>query len=197
MEGKRIKGVRLIVAAIATVFVVYVLVRIIFDEGKNVSPTFVDNSTLIFVLWIIIILFSLTFLFIFVRNIIKLYYDKSKYYKGGRFKNKLVFFFIAFSIVPTVLLFFFATDLIDKGIEKWFSLDVESIISEITTVEDSYYKKAQEELNHYSKNIGEMIMAKKMYTKANTIFLKNSMKKIFYVELNSIKLEPKKKNEWF
>jgi len=84
--------------------------------------------------------------------------------------------FITFSIVPTLLLFFFATDMINKGIEKWFSLDVESIVSEITTVEDSYYKNAQEELNHYSNNIGKMIMAKKMYTNANKKFLKTKVK---------------------
>lgn len=175
-EKNRIKGLRLIIAAVALVFVAFVIIRIIFDEGKKFSPSFVDSATLIFGLWIIIILFSLTFLFIFVRNLIKLYYDKSKYYKGGRFKNKLVFFFIAFSIVPTLLLFFLATDMINKGIEKWFSLDVESIISEVTTVEESYYNKAREELNHYSKNIGEMIMAKKMYSKSNTIFLYTKVK---------------------
>ncbi len=176
MEEKRTKGLRIVIAIIALVFVVFVLIRIFFDEGKNLSPTFVNSNTLIFVLWVIISLFSLTFLFIFFRNLIKLYYDKSKYYKGGRFKNKLVFFFITFSIVPTLLLFFFATDMINKGIEKWFSLDVESIVSEITTVEDSYYKNAQEELNHYSNNIGKMIMAKKMYTNANKKFLKTKVK---------------------
>ncbi len=176
MEEKRTKGLRIVIAIIALVFVIFVLIRIFFDEGKNLSPNFVNSNTLIFVLWVIISLFSLTFLFVFFRNLIKLYYDKSKYYKGGRFKNKLVFFFITFSIVPTLLLFFFATDMINKGIEKWFSLDVESIISEITTVEDSYYKNAQEELNHYSNNIGKMIMAKKMYTNANKKFLKTKVK---------------------
>ncbi len=176
MEEKRIKGFRLVIVGVALVFVAFVIIRLLFDEGKKLSPSFVDSSTLIFALWIIIILFSLTFLFIFVRNLIKLYYDKSKYYKGGRFKNKLIFFFITFSIVPTLLLFFFATDMINKGIERWFSLDVESIIQEVKTVEESYYNKAREELNHYSRNIGEMIMAKKMYSKTNKIFLKTKIK---------------------
>ncbi len=176
MEVKKTKGLRIIIAAIALVFVVFVLLRIVFDEGKNFSPTFVTSSTLIFALWVIIVLFSLTFLFVFFRNLIKLYYDKSKYHKGGRFKNKLVFFFITFSIVPTLLLFFFATDMINKGIEKWFSLDVESIISEVTTIEESYYERVEEELNHYSRNIGDMIMSKKMYTPSNKFFLKTRLK---------------------
>ena len=78
MKNKNIKGVRLIVAAMVLFFIVFVIIRIYFEESKNFSPLFLKSNTLIFGLWIIIILFGLTFLFILARNILKMYYEKNQ-----------------------------------------------------------------------------------------------------------------------
>jgi len=177
MPKDKIKGIRLTIAGVAILFVLIVIVRIFFDESKNFSPLFINSTTLIIALWTIIILFSLTFLFILLRNIIKLYYDKSKDYAGGRFKNRLVFFFIAFSIIPTLLLFFFATDLIERGIEKWFNTDIDNIMTKIDELVPSYYERAKEELKHFSRIIASDIREYKKYTYENRIFLDNSIKK--------------------
>jgi len=177
MQKDHIKGFRLIIAGVAILFVLIVMVRIFFDESKNFSPLFINSTTLIISLWTIIILFSLTFLFILLRNIIKLYYSRSKDETGGRFKNRLVFFFIAFSIIPTLLIFFFATDLIDRGIEKWFNVDIDSIMAKTEELEPSYYERAKEELKHFSKIMATDIKEYKKYTYENRIFMDNSIKK--------------------
>ena len=176
MNRDNIKGIRLVVAGIAIFFVFFVIIRIFFDESKNFSPIFINSATLIWALWTIIILFSLTFLFILIRNIIKLYYDKTKDHEGGRFKKRLVFFFITFSIVPTLSLFLFATELIDRSIEKWFSTDIDSIMTKIESLEESYYEKAKTDLSHFSKIIAQDIKDYKKYTYANRIWLRNSLK---------------------
>ena len=178
MEKSNIKGIRLIVAGIAIFFVFFVIIRIFFNESKNFSPIFVSSKTLIFVLWTIIILFSITFLFILTRNIIKLYYKKSgESGRGTRFRKKLVLFFVSFSIIPTLLLFFFASDLIDRGIEKWFSSDIDSIMNKIDGLDNSYYEKSKDDLQYFSNIIANEIKKLQMYTYENRIFLNNSMKK--------------------
>ena len=177
MYKDHIKGIRLIVAGVAILFVLIVIVRIFFDESKNFTPLFINSTALIIALWTIIILFSLTFLFILLRNIIKLYYSRSKDEAGGRFKNRLVFFFIAFSIIPTLLLFFFATDLIERGIEKWFNADIDGIMTKTEELEPSYYLRAKEELKHFSNIMATDIREYKKYTYQNRIFLDNSIKK--------------------
>ena len=78
MKNKNIKGVRLIVTAMVLFFITFVIIRIYFEESKNFSPQFLKSNTLIFGLWIIIILFGLTFLFILARNILKMYYEKNQ-----------------------------------------------------------------------------------------------------------------------
>jgi two-component system, NtrC family, nitrogen regulation sensor histidine kinase NtrY len=176
MKNKNIKGVRLIVAAIVLFFIVFVIIRFYFEETKNFSPQFLKSNTLIFGLWIIIILFGLTFLFILARNILKMYYEKNQGGAGHSFKNRLVFFFIAFSIVPTLLLFFFATDVISQSIEQWFKTPIENIMKNVDDVKTNYYSKITEDLEHYSGIIADMIQQKKMYTEENKSFLQNRLK---------------------
>lgn len=180
MEYNENKGIRFIIIGIALFFIIFVIIKVLFDESKNFSSILsnIQNSqTMLFVLWTIIILFSITFLFIFVRNLIKLYYDKNKEKTGSRFKKRLVFFFIIFTIVPTVFLFFFATELIDRGIEKWFRTDIDSIMQKTNELKESYYEKSKDDLKYFSRIISDGIRSKKMYTAENSVFLRNWVKK--------------------
>ncbi len=180
MEKEENRGVRLAIIGIALFFIIFVIIKVLFDESKNLSSILTNiqsSQTILFVLWTIIILFSITFLFIFVRNLIKLYYDKNKQKTGSRFKKRLVFFFITFSIVPTIFLFFFSTELIDRGIEKWFKTDIDSIMTKSKELKESYYEKSKDDLKYFSRIVSEGIKSKRMYTEENTIFLRNWVKK--------------------
>jgi len=197
MKDKNIKGVRLIVAAIVLFFIVFVILRIYFEESKNFSPLALKSNTVIFGLWIIIILFGLTFLFILARNILKMYLEKSQAVAGHGFKNRLVFFFIAFSIVPTLLLFFFATDVITQSIDQWFKAPIENIMKNVDEVKANYYGKITEDLEHFSGLIAAMIQQKRMYTEDNKSFLQNKLKeKMLEYKLDVVNIY-KNKNEVF
>ncbi|TFG78680.1 MAG: HAMP domain-containing protein [Chrysiogenales bacterium] len=197
MKSKNIKGVRLIVAAMVLFFIVFVIIRFYFEESKNFSPLALKGSTLIFGLWIIIILFGLTFLFILARNILKMYLENNQSGTGHSFKNKLVFFFIAFSLVPTLLLFIFATDVISQSIEQWFKTPIENIMHNVEDVKKNYYGKITGDLEHFSKLIAAMIQQKRMYTDENKIFLQNKLKeKMLEYKLDVVNIY-KNKNEVF
>jgi len=197
MKNKNIKGVRLIVTAMVLFFIVFVIIRIYFEESKNFSPQFLKGNTLIFGLWIIIILFGLTFLFILIRNILKMYYEKNQGGVGHSFKNRLVFFFIAFSIVPTLLLFYFATDVISQSIEQWFKTPIENIMKNVDDIKTNYYSKINEDLEHFSGIIADMIQQKRMYTEENKSFLQNRLKeKMLEYKLDVVNIY-KNKNEIF
>ena len=178
MNKNNVRGIRLVIATIAILFVLFVMMRIFLDESKNFSLPLLNNTTTFMALWVIIILFSLTFLFILIRNLIKLYYDRNKPYKGGRFKNRLVFFFISFSIVPTLLLFFFATDLITNGIDKWFKADIDSIMTKFEDLNKSYYDKARDDLKHFARLISNNFQKNQLYKKENRFLLHNRMREM-------------------
>lgn len=176
MNSKKVKGTRLIVAAFVLFFIVFVILRLYFEESKNFSPPALKSNTVIFGLWIIIILFGLTFLFILARNILKMYLERNQGGVAHSFKNRLVFFFIAFSIVPTLLLFYFATDVISQSIEQWFKAPIENIMQDVEEVKTNYYGNINEDLRHYSNLIAAMIQQKRMYADENKIFLMNKLK---------------------
>jgi len=177
MGQSNIRGIRLAILGVAILFVLYAFIRIFMNESGNVSPLFVSSTTMIIVLWTIIILFSLTFLFMLIRNIVKMYFGTSPEFAGGPFKKRLVFFFISFSIVPTLLLFLFGTNLLNRGIERWFSTDIDTIMHKVTDLEKSYYERAKQELKHFSDIIASDIRNYRMYTYENRIWLRNELKK--------------------
>ncbi len=176
MGRKNVKGFRLIIAASVVLFILFVVARIFFEESKNISRGFVLSPTLLFSLWILIILFGITFLFILIRNMVKMYYDRHGQGRGHSFKNRLVFFFISFSIVPTLLLFFFATDIVSRSIDQWFRSPIEQIMTHVEGVERGYYEKTREDLAHFSRLISEDIRQKKLLGKDNRTSLQNSLK---------------------
>ncbi len=175
MKNKSVKGTRLIVAAFVLFFIVFVILRLYFEESRNFSPPALKSNTVIFGLWIIIILFGLTFLFILARNILKMYLERNQGGAVHSFKNRLVLFFIGFSLVPTLLLFFFATEVISQSIEQWFKTPIENIMQSVDEVKTNYYGNITEDLRHYSGLIAAMIQQKRMYTEENKVFLKNRL----------------------
>lgn len=176
-EKESNRGARFALVGLVMLFILYVIIRIVQEEVTRFPPLFSTGPTFIFSIWIIIILFSLTFLFILTRNIIKLYYDKHKNRGGSRFKNRLIFFFIAFSIIPTLLLFFFATEFISRSVEQWFRTDIDQLMQEVEGAKEAYYDSLGKELEHYARLISTQIREKRMYTEDNVFFLNNTLRR--------------------
>ncbi len=176
-EKESNRGARFALVGMVLLFILFVIIRIVQEEVTRFPPLFSTGPTFIFSIWIIIILFSLTFLFILTRNIIKLYYDKHKNRSGSRFKNRLIFFFIAFSIIPTLLLFFFATEFISRSVEQWFRTDIDQLMQEVEGVKEAHYDSLGKELEHYARLIASQIREKRMYTEDNVFFLNNTLRR--------------------
>jgi len=175
MEESGHRGVKIVIAGIITLLIVFVLFRLFYTDSQTDPQIAVSSKAIIFTLWGVIILFSLTFFFILVRNIVKLFFEKKGHQAGARFKNRLIFFFIAFTIIPSFFLYFLATELNEKGIEKLFSSDIDSIMSRMKDLEQSYYAKTQDDLKHISANMANKYKDKRMHTPENRQFLINSV----------------------
>jgi two-component system nitrogen regulation sensor histidine kinase NtrY len=174
MEENGHRGVRLVVAGSVLILIIFVLIRLFYTDSKVDPQIAVSSKTVIFALWGVIILFALTFLFILMRNIVKLFFEKKSHQTGARFKNRLIFFFIAFTIVPSFFLYFLATELNDRGIERLFSSDIDSIMSKMKGLEQSYYAKAQEDLKHISAQLAAKYKEKRMHIPENKQYLINT-----------------------
>ena len=98
------------------------------QRAKDLSPEALSSQILLFVLWNINVLLILGILFVLLRGIVKLVLERQRGIIGSRFRTKLVVTYVATSLLPVVLLFVVATDLLRVSIDRWFNTPVRTIL---------------------------------------------------------------------
>src|SRR5947208_3533276 len=98
------------------------------QRAKELSPEALSSQVLLFVLWNINVLLILGILFVLLRGIVKLVLERQRGIIGSRFRTKLVVTYVATSLLPVILLFLFATDLLRVSIDRWFNSPVRKIL---------------------------------------------------------------------
>jgi two-component system nitrogen regulation sensor histidine kinase NtrY len=84
----------------------------------------------------------LLLVFLVVRNVVKLFFERRRGILGSKLRTKLVISFVGLSLVPTLLLFWVAIGFITNTIENWFSFEVESSLEESLDVNQVMFKIA-------------------------------------------------------
>ena len=108
-----------------------------------------------------------------VNHVNPVYLERKKNIVGSHFKTKLVLFFIALSIVPTFLLFFFASDLISRNIELWFKTPFDRVIADTQSVADGIYADAEETTHHYALELSLDIRSRRLVQVQNRLLLRD------------------------
>ncbi len=105
------------------------LVYYLVQRAKELSPEALSSQVLLFVLWNINILLIVGIVFVLLRGIVKLVLERQRGIIGSRFRTKLVVTYVATSLLPVILLFVVATDLLRVSIDRWFTTPVRTILS--------------------------------------------------------------------
>jgi two-component system nitrogen regulation sensor histidine kinase NtrY len=156
MENPKPKGPRVIGAVIVFLIVLFFAIDFFVRETQQFSPTTLTNI-LLTSLQIIVLLLFLILLSLFGRNLVKLYLERKRKVAGAHFKTKLLLFFIALSLIPTLLLFFFASDLISRNIEQWFKTPIDRILEDTSSLSDAIYQNSDEVTLHYAEQLARSI----------------------------------------
>jgi two-component system nitrogen regulation sensor histidine kinase NtrY len=156
MADPKKKGPRAVAALIIFLIILFFSIEFFIREAQEFSPTSFTNILLTF-LQIIVLLMFLILLFVLGRNLAKLYLERKRKVLGARFKTKLLLFFIALSLIPTLLLFFFASDLISRNIETWFKTPIDRILDDTKSLADGFYISSEEVTLHYAKQLSRAI----------------------------------------
>ncbi len=156
MADPKKKGPRFVAAFIIFLIILFFTIEFFIREAQEFSPTSFTNILLTF-LQIIVLLMFLILLFVLGRNLAKLYLERKRKVLGARFKTKLLLFFIALSLIPTLLLFFFASDLISRNIETWFKTPIDRILDDTKSLADGFYISGEEITLHYAKQLSRAI----------------------------------------
>lgn len=104
------------------------LVYYVTQQAKELTPEALSSRLLLFVLWNINLLLIIGILFVLLRGIVKMVLERQRGIIGSRFRTKLVVTYVATSLVPVIVLFLVATDLLRVSIDRWFATPVGTIL---------------------------------------------------------------------
>ncbi|MFY9552337.1 MAG: hypothetical protein WAU32_14410, partial [Thermoanaerobaculia bacterium] len=141
---KRRRDNRLVTGLALLVLIVWSAVRVL-EERASEETASVTRGLLLFVLSYINVTLIAAVLFVLCRTLLKLWLERRRGALGSQFKTKLLVTYIGLTAIPIGLLFFTATGLIERSIDRWFSTPVREVVGRARAVEDMAEKRIGDE----------------------------------------------------
>ncbi len=123
------------------------------------------------------IILLLLLIFLVIRNLVKLIFERKQRILGAKLRTKLVAAFVSLSLVPTLLLFLVAVGFITSSMEKWFSVQVEQSLQGSLEVAQTYYRDFANNAIYYGRQISRSISQKDLVDGKKTEGLKKFMER--------------------
>ncbi len=122
----------------------------------------VSNTILMFILININLLLLILLIFLVFRNLVKLLYARRRKVMGARLRSRLVMAFVALSLLPTIILFFFSINFITNSIEFWFNVPVEQALEKSLLVGQQFYRENEIRQRFFLERISYQLQRKSM-----------------------------------
>lgn len=92
-------------------------------------------------------------LFMLVRIIAKLYFERRRGILGSKLRSRLVTTLFAVSIIPSLILFFVGRNFISKNVDRWFEPEVQNVLSSGKKIADELERTYQNRLSNASLEV--------------------------------------------
>jgi PAS domain S-box-containing protein len=149
---------RIILLSFATALLFGLLfVQQAFNTLQLLAPSTASETLILYALSAINFVAFLVLLMVLSRNIIKLRRERKTMKLGARFKTRLLIFSIALSLLPVLFLFFATSGLINRSVDKWFSLPARNMVRNAREIQDSYVAGEQEGLRRTALTLARLI----------------------------------------
>jgi two-component system nitrogen regulation sensor histidine kinase NtrY len=155
---------------IISVVIVAVVALLTFIENRVIhfgADIPISNTILMFILININLLLLILLIFLVFRNLVKLLYDRKRKVMGTKLRTRLVVAFIALSLLPTTVLFFFSINFITTSIEFWFNVPVEQALENSLDVGRSLYWHSEKSSRFFMERISYQITSKNLLNPKN------------------------------
>jgi two-component system nitrogen regulation sensor histidine kinase NtrY len=151
----------------AVLSVIIIVVVAVLTLVENRVITFgadipVSNTILMFILININMLLLILLIFLVFRNLVKLLYARRRKVMGARLRSRLVMAFVALSLLPTIILFFFSINFITNSIEFWFNVPVEQALEKSLLVGQQFYRENEIRQRFFLERISYQLQRKAM-----------------------------------
>ena len=152
---KRRRRERYVIAFLCVIIsiLIYLSLRV-FHLGQALP---FSSSIIAFALININVILLLLLLFLTVRNVVKLLFERKKGIMGARLRTKLVLAFVTLSLFPTIILFFVSAQFISSSIDYWFNLQIERSLNSSLEVGQDYYTGITDEMLSFGNVLSRVI----------------------------------------
>jgi len=127
----------------------------VFQLGPVPFP--VSGNVLVFLLINLNVLLLLLMIFLVLRNLVQLIFERKRRILGTKLKTKLVVSFISLSLIPTALLFFIALQFVSTSMDYWFNSKVEQSLQESLDMARHVYDRARREVKIQGESTSERL----------------------------------------
>ncbi|NIO06791.1 MAG: PAS domain-containing sensor histidine kinase, partial [Deltaproteobacteria bacterium] len=154
-ETKRRKREGLVMLIATLMVLAFAFIEVLIPEiSTEYSLT---NNIAFFLLVNINIILLVLLVFLVVRNLVKLLFERRQKILGSRLRVRLVLVFISLSLIPTLLLFFIAGGFVTKSFEKWFGVQVANALRGSLEIGETYYQNSANNALFYARQLSQRI----------------------------------------
>ena len=152
-DARRRRTEKIVIAILFVILVSLLYLEASLFDFRGSFPA--PYNLLFFILMNTNIILIFILLFLIFRNIAKLVFERRAKILGSKLRSKLIVAFTAFALLPTVAFFYVAMTFITNSIDRWFSIQVKSSLSESLEVAQSYYQTYEESAVFFAKQIAD------------------------------------------
>lgn len=116
-----------------------------------------------FLLLNINIILLILLVFLVVRNLVKLIFERKRRILGSRLRVRLVIAFIALSLVPTLLLFFIAGGFVTRSFERLLDVQVGNALQGSLEIGQTYYQNSANNALFYARQVSQRITQEALF----------------------------------
>ncbi|MFH1019005.1 MAG: ATP-binding protein [Pseudomonadota bacterium] len=157
---RRKKRIRLVILTclVLVPLLTYLETRVV---QLGVIPFPVSGNVLIFVLINFNVLLLLLMVFLVLRNLAQLVFERRRRFLGTKLRSKLVIAFVSMSFFPTGLLFFIALQFVSTSMDYWFNINVARSLEESISIAKNVYLEAENQVDLQGRLIAERLESKR------------------------------------
>ena len=158
VERKRKRIWFIILACLCLIpFLTYIETRV-FQIGSVPFP--VSGNVLVFTLINFNVLLLLLVVFLVLRNLAQLVFERKSKIAGSRLRTKLVISFISLSLIPTGLLFFISLQFVSTSMDYWFNINVEQSLLDSLDIARNVYEDSGNEVKRLGRTTALQLESK-------------------------------------
>ncbi|MCD6353767.1 MAG: PAS domain S-box protein, partial [Proteobacteria bacterium] len=159
-EKNRRRRERYIILIISFLIIALTILESYFSKTHGQIP--ITNNILVYFLLNVNILLLAFVIFLVIRNVVKLFFERRRGILGSKLRTKLVAAFVGLSIIPTLLLFWISASFITNTIDNWFSYQLEKSLQDSLEVAQTYYQNLSLDALFFAQNISKAIDKKNL-----------------------------------